>query len=396
MARKGKSISQNTNDRSPIVVCSTTKEYRFQVHSVCRPSDCVLEVGSAHGVTCKLISGRTKDVVGIDIQETLVEESRRKFPGLHFYQQDASNIKNFLKDILPNGCPKFSVVFVDIAGTIEMKTLLPILDGIERAVRPRILVVKSLNYSKLLIQLLKGYQIKATQVSKMELANCLTNDSPAEGRLIQIDNLAQATRNYLEHCKIQYTRLISTPCPFPRTWDGEKSSNRRAELCHMNRKSNFCRVIPSIIKSSGTVVLVFLPLGISFRAALLDGVAIEHGIRRLKSGEISRKMSRSIMQTYRNFFLCPPFLKNTPILICDQIKKSTPTGECLYFEATLGEYISVRLCDLLCNEGLCIVTNKMLLNEIHETDKKSQFVLHKARPKAIVSLVTLLFFSCCT
>ena len=169
MVRKGRSASRITNDRSPIIVCSTTKEYRYQVHCICRPTDCVLEVGSAHGVTCKLISGRTKDVVGIDIQKALVEESNQKFPALHFYQKDASNIRDFLKDILPHGCPKFSVVFVDIAGTIEMKTLLPILDNIERVVRPRMIVVKSLNYSKLLIQLLKGYQVKATQGAKMAL-----------------------------------------------------------------------------------------------------------------------------------------------------------------------------------------------------------------------------------
>ena len=254
-----------------------------------------------------------------------------------------------------------------------MKTLLPILDNIERVVRPRMIVVKSLNYSKLLIQLLKGYQVKATQGAKMALDNnCKGSDSQAEGRLIQIDNLAQATRHYLEHCQIQYTRLISSPCPFPRTWGGEKSSNRRAELCHMSQKSNFCRVIPSVIKSSGTVILVFLPLGVSFQDVLLDGVVVEYAIRRLKSGEISRRMSKSIMQTYRNFFLCPPFLKDIPILICDQIKKSTATDQFLYFETTLGEYISVKLCDVLSSENLCIVTNTMLLrntvdNRLHSS-----------------------------
>ena len=137
-----------------------------------------------------------------------------------------------------------------------MKTLLPILDNIERVVRPRMIVVKSLNYSKLLIQLLKGYQVKATQGAKMALDNnCNGSDSQAEGRLIQIDNLAQATRHYLEHCQIQYTRLISSPCPFPRTWGGEKSSNRRAELCHMSQNQIFA---VSFLPLSNLAVSLFL------------------------------------------------------------------------------------------------------------------------------------------
>ena len=169
------------------------------------PTDCVLEVGSAHGVTCSSLAAH-KRCCWHRYSKALVEESKPKVSWSPFYQKDASNIRDFLKDILPHGCPKFSVVFVDIAGTIEMKTLLPILDNIERVVRPRMLVVKSLNYSKLLIQLLKGYQVKATQVAKMALDNnCNGYDSQAEGRLIQIDNLAEATRQYLEHCQIQYT-----------------------------------------------------------------------------------------------------------------------------------------------------------------------------------------------
>ena len=113
--------------------------------------------------------------------------------------------------------------------------------------------------------------------------------------------------------------------------------------------------------------------------------------------EISRRMSRSIMQTYRNFFLCPPFLKDIPILICDQIKKSTAIDQFLYFETTLGEYISVKLCDVLSSEKLCIVTNTMLLKGNHGMDNKLHSVLDKTRQGVILSMMaTLLLFSCCT
>ena len=86
--------------------------------------------------------------------------------------------------------------------------------------------------------------------------------------------------------------------------------------------------------------------------------------KRLKKGEIARNISRSMMETYRHLYICPPFMKNFPILICDQIITSAKNvDKFAYFELTLGEYIQVNIFNIINNKALNIVTNKMLLDQ---------------------------------
>ena len=361
--------TQNKNERSPIIICSTTKEYRFQTHAFVNHAECVLEIGSAHGVTCNQISNRCKNIVGIDIQQSLVTECKKKYPHIPFYCKDVLTIENYHNTILPNNQKKFTIIFIDIAGTIEIETLIPILSHIERVIRPKLIIVKSLNYSKLLIQLLKGYKMKVCNNKKLDVPfdddDNNNNNVVVDAKLNQVDILGLTCRQYLEHeCKIQHTHLKTIPCPFSRTWNGLKSSNERAQLCNMGDKVNFCRVIPSLIKSNQQMILVFVSSGIPYDSLLLDGVPVGSTIRRLKKGEIARNISRSMMETYRHLYICPPFMKNFPILICDQIITSAKNvDKFLYFELTLGEYIQVNIFNIINNKALNIVTNKMLLDQ---------------------------------
>ncbi len=362
--------SQNKNERSPFIVCATTKEYRFQTHAFCNSTEVVLEIGSAHGVTCNQIRNRCKNVVGIDIQQSLVEDCKKKYPRIPFYCKNVLNIEKYHRDILPKGCKKFTLIFIDIAGTIEIETLIPILSHVERVIRPKLIIVKSLNYSKLLIQLLKGYKLKVCNNKKLNISlddnttRTNHNNGDVDAKLMQIDAIGLATKEYLENdCKIQFTRLITSPCPFPRVWNGMKSSNQRAELCNMNNKMNFCRVVPSIITSSSRMILVFLPPGVSYDYITLNGLIVGSKIRRLKKGEIARNISRSVMETYRHLYIFPPFIKGFPILICDKILSYATQDKYIYFEVTLGEYIQMKLNNILDNKILNFVTTEMLVEK---------------------------------
>ena len=63
-----------------LVVCATTKEYRYQVQAHVSSNDVVLEIGSSHGKTTDMISKRTNKVVGVDFINSLVLESKKKIP----------------------------------------------------------------------------------------------------------------------------------------------------------------------------------------------------------------------------------------------------------------------------------------------------------------------------
>ena len=131
-----------------LVVCATTKEYRYQVQAHVSSNDVVLEIGSSHGKTTDMISKRTNKVVGVDFINSLVLESKKRYPHIPFFQHDAREIESWWKSTLPVTAEKYSLVFIDIAGTIEVSYLLPIIQNIERFLKPRMIVLKSLNCAK--------------------------------------------------------------------------------------------------------------------------------------------------------------------------------------------------------------------------------------------------------
>ena len=151
--QRQKQVSNLGGSRTPSIVCETKKDYRYQVQSLVSEHEVVLEIGSSYGKTTALISNRTKHVCGVDIGEAITVESRARYPAVKFFCHDASAVEKWWQSVLPPNCEKFTLVFVDIAGTVEISYLLPILEKVESTLNPKTMVVKSLNFAKLLKQL---------------------------------------------------------------------------------------------------------------------------------------------------------------------------------------------------------------------------------------------------
>jgi len=49
-----------------------------------------LDIGCGHGILCK----RFKKYVGVDISDYVIEENKKKYPGIEFYAKDAKDIKD--------------------------------------------------------------------------------------------------------------------------------------------------------------------------------------------------------------------------------------------------------------------------------------------------------------
>ncbi len=69
------------------------------------------------------------------------------------------------------------------------------------------------------------------------------------------------------------------------------------------------------------------------------------------------------METYRHLYIFPPFIKGFPILICDKILSYATQDKYIYFEVTLGEYIQMKLNNILDNKILNFVTTEMLVEK---------------------------------
>jgi len=146
-------------DGLPMIVCGTTAEYRKTVPLVCQSGDFAVEVGSAHGVTCRRLAKRCATVIGIDSQQSLVkrcQESTTTKTGsqLQFHHLDVDNpnatLQALNKIIHPRSLRDITVLYVDLAGTNDMLRLLPILTALRRAMRPRITVVKNTHLCRLI------------------------------------------------------------------------------------------------------------------------------------------------------------------------------------------------------------------------------------------------------
>eukprot|EP01048_Picozoa_sp_COSAG05_P032192 COSAG05_NODE_12188_length_479_cov_0.902632_1_plen_159_part_11 len=135
---ENQSMDFSNRQRAPMVVAATTDDFRTCAQQLVQVGDTVLEVGCADGITTNLISKFANDVVGVDIAPVVIGKARSRYPSIDFRVLDASNTPE-LRRLRKH----FSVVFVDIAGLIALESLLPMLDALDDALRPRLLVVKS-------------------------------------------------------------------------------------------------------------------------------------------------------------------------------------------------------------------------------------------------------------
>jgi len=152
--------NQTNRGRYPLICVPTTQQYRELANIHVKPTDVVLEVGSAHGKTTTLLATIAKQVVGIDFDKKMLAASiatyERPNMSFHYFNALELNTVDWRSTLLPPGEDKFSVVFIDCGGTIPLHMLVPILQAIKEGVKPRLIVCKSLNLDKLQHQIMEG------------------------------------------------------------------------------------------------------------------------------------------------------------------------------------------------------------------------------------------------
>ena len=132
-----------------IRVTENFAEYRHCIEHCVAAEDTVVEMGCGRGVTTDLLAARASRAVGIDASAKVIEMARSRFPHVAFATGAAEDISG----IRAHG--KFSVLFLDINGSRELATLVPLLERYESALGPhglRLIVVKSTRLKRLLLK----------------------------------------------------------------------------------------------------------------------------------------------------------------------------------------------------------------------------------------------------
>lgn len=128
------------------VVAENWGEYRNAISLCVSATDTVLEVGCGNGVTTSLISQTAARAIGVDMSAALIDEARERFPSLEWHAMDARLAQNVSK------LARFDVIFIDLNGSRELETLLPLIDSYEAVMRPSLMVVKSNKLKRLILK----------------------------------------------------------------------------------------------------------------------------------------------------------------------------------------------------------------------------------------------------
>ena len=138
-----------------LLVAENVDEYRLAVATAVRGDDAVLEIGCHEGMTAHLLSeccGAAGLVVGVDKSETWIGRARQRFPSIRFEQLDGFDMRALLRLQQQLG-RAFDVLFVDVSGSRELRSLIPLLEALECALSPRLIVVKSFRLARLRLRM---------------------------------------------------------------------------------------------------------------------------------------------------------------------------------------------------------------------------------------------------
>eukprot|EP00750_Incisomonas_marina_P021410 INCI4371.1.p1 GENE.INCI4371.1~~INCI4371.1.p1 ORF type:complete len:1120 (+),score=155.92 INCI4371.1:334-3693(+) len=147
----GSAVVNTAKLASKIVVVHTTREYKAMARRFVTKDDVVLEVGCAEALTTKIIAGLAKDVVGIDLSSKEIARAKARFPELELHVMDGLDYVSMRK-LRPN----FTKVFLDVSGTRALANLLPVIDCVEKKLRPDLIVVKSVYLNQLKEKIVAG------------------------------------------------------------------------------------------------------------------------------------------------------------------------------------------------------------------------------------------------
>ena len=140
-----------------MVVAETVSDYRALIPSVVPPGASCIEIGCCNGVSTAAIaaSGLAGQLLGIDHDELQLALARERWPELNFRCCDALDMSALRKLLLAEGFGRREgqssgtafaddiVLFVDINGSRELKTLIPILNSYATCFKPTTIVVKN-------------------------------------------------------------------------------------------------------------------------------------------------------------------------------------------------------------------------------------------------------------
>jgi len=131
-----------------LVVTENWAEYRRMVRLHVTAADHICEVGCGRGVTTELLARRcgTRRVLGIDLSEKVIALARERYPEIRFEVLNALDLSAVRK------LGYFNKIFVDINGSRELETLLPLLEAYETVLKPALLVVKSVRLKQLMLR----------------------------------------------------------------------------------------------------------------------------------------------------------------------------------------------------------------------------------------------------
>ena len=400
--RRQKQVSTLGGGRTPYIVCATTKEYRYQVHSLVSEHEVVLEIGSSYGKTTALIGNRTKYVCGVDIGKAITVESRGRYPALRFFCHDASDVEKWWQSVLPPNCEKFTLVFVDIAGTVDISYLLPILEKVESVLDPKIMVVKSLNFAKLLKQLAHGETLKAgptTSLSKSRPSE--PGGIGQEGSTFkyenQLESLDKACLEFMQQKGLKFTLSTCFPCPFDRKSKIGKSKAGRAAACGVLSCPTFCKSIPCYLEKSDRLVTVILPMGLSLDDASFCGIPLGRVARRCKTTQL-KNIGRGFCELNQKYMLAPPFLSNSPVLFCDSVvNRVAATGQPICLEINFGKYARIAFDDFFKEQCTMELITKEMVTYAALPNVNEPLVVSRRRRHALAATIasaTILWCYC--
>lgn len=133
-------ISPCFPDKS-IIVCSATENYRRLARSQVQPADFVFEIGCSFGVCTDILYQQCKNVIGVDISETVLNQARKTYPHL------GTIITSLDIFVEPERAKKVAVgcskVFIDIGGTHDLPQILKAISFTLNNLQPKIIVVKN-------------------------------------------------------------------------------------------------------------------------------------------------------------------------------------------------------------------------------------------------------------
>ena len=108
-----------------VIVCFYTIEFRHAlIHNLDASTSVVLEIGCHEGQATRIISKRSKFVVGIDVDSKVVEKAKIRHPDLHFEVCDGHNVEKCLSFSHQSPC---NVVAIDVSGQASLSLAVPIL-----------------------------------------------------------------------------------------------------------------------------------------------------------------------------------------------------------------------------------------------------------------------------